>query len=450
MFLYLFFIINLFITSEQNENKDVYLVLDRSLSMIDKIDSVKEYVKQSVINDILKSGDTLTVITFYGKAENTILRQQVDESNKSSIQQKISGISASGKFTDIGNALDELKNILANEGTSDRQKYILLVTDGKQEAPSTSKYYSPDGKFNHEFMQTIKEVKEMEGWKVMVLGIGKNTITKELANELSGNYTETSENPTKEEIDNVTKNYWLDMELQGEPLIKPIPKNGKTKIIIKVLNKDMNQPKSVTIDNIKLTVGVQTQERLIDKNFIFIVEPNKTAIAEIPVQINMDLKPGVNIGEISFRFPNDIGFSPSSKKINFKVQGFIGNNIWVIPVGILLLLALIAFIVFIIYTISSTVYFKILATDVSLNKYSFRLKPGKHLFINDSKFGFDITPSRNKTAIARILAHKHGVSLYALDPKRIQNANNIPANVLNISINIMKQDGNYASLKFVK
>ena len=70
-----------------------------------------------------------------------------------------------------------------------REKYVLLLTDGIQEAPPSSKYYSKSGTFNHEFLANTKTIQQ-KGWKVMILGIGTDTAAKDLARELQGSYNE--------------------------------------------------------------------------------------------------------------------------------------------------------------------------------------------------------------------------------------------------------------------
>ncbi len=66
---------------------------------------------------------------------------------------------------------------------------MLLITDGKQEAPPGTKYYSADGKFNHELLKHTKTIQK-KGWKIEVLGIGKLNKAADIAEKLSGTYVE--------------------------------------------------------------------------------------------------------------------------------------------------------------------------------------------------------------------------------------------------------------------
>ena len=165
-------------SDEREENLDLFLVLDKSLSMEEEIGAVRDYVKESIVEKILIPGDFLVVIQFYGNAEILMAGEVGEDLNIDSILGKVSGIEANGSFTDIGNALDALREALKTYRHEENREYLLLVTDGKQEAPEDSKYYSPDGTFNHAFLENAKTIQK-EGWKIQILGIGTGTAARE-------------------------------------------------------------------------------------------------------------------------------------------------------------------------------------------------------------------------------------------------------------------------------
>ena len=189
---------------EREEPVDVIIALDKSLSMIEEIDAVKEYVRTAIIDQLLIPGDFLTVVAFFGKTQIPISAFLKTNKEKDNLSATISRIEADGRFTDIGNALDVLAAELEKQSDPDRKKYLLLITDGKQEAPPESKYYSPDGSFNHEFLANTRII-QMKGWKIHVLGIGTEHAARELAEQLSGKYSEVSSEPTSEELAAKTK-----------------------------------------------------------------------------------------------------------------------------------------------------------------------------------------------------------------------------------------------------
>jgi hypothetical protein len=154
---------------KRTENIDMFVVLDRSLSMyqhvggVKKIDAVKEYATRELIDGQLILGDFLEVIGFYGKTEVLVSQLVQTEADRAAVKRIINGLVEDGHFTDIGNALDALRTEVEKRESSGRLKHILLITDGIQEAPPTSKYYSKDGSFNHEFLENTKTSRRRAG-----------------------------------------------------------------------------------------------------------------------------------------------------------------------------------------------------------------------------------------------------------------------------------------------
>ena len=110
--------------------------------MENKIGAVKEWVNSYIIDQLLIPGDYFVVVAFYGKADVIISQIVKDDADKKTLKNQISQIRGNGRFTDIGNALDVLKAQIALREADSKEKYILLLTDGIQEAPPGSKYYS--------------------------------------------------------------------------------------------------------------------------------------------------------------------------------------------------------------------------------------------------------------------------------------------------------------------
>ena len=445
----LIFLFSFQIFGERKENIDFFLVVDKSLSMIEELDAVKSYINNSIIEKELIPGDTLTVIAFYGSADKVISFEKFELNKKSELENKINNLYPNEKWTDIGNALDTLSSILENNEDSTRRKYMLLITDGKQEAPPTSKYFSPNGKFNHKFLEKAKTI-QMEGWKIQILGIGQNTVNKDLAEEFSGSYTEVSENPTEQELTDKTKNFTGIIDLISKPTISAISKNGESKLKITLKSKYYKDPTAITISDIELTVNDQNQENILENKFPFILQPDQTTDIIIPVKINMNLDPGKYNGQLSFVFQGDASFVPAVSNVNFKVKGFVHSNIyWMIPLAILILI-LIIYLVALLFrsSISSTRFSVITDGGATLNKTHFKLKHDKNLFITDSDKGFDLVEKKPNFVIARIIAFKKGIRLIAIESRRIFNSDKLPKNILNESCQIKDKNDNFVTLKF--
>jgi Mg-chelatase subunit ChlD len=164
----------------RTEPIDVIVALDKSLSMVEEIGAVVEYVNTYIIDQLLIPGDYFLVLAFYGRTEIPVAMRITGDADKQKAKQAVAALAANGRFTDIGNALDVLGAELAKLPEQNRRKHLLLITDGIQEAPPASRYYSRDGKFTHEFLQSTKTIQK-QGWKIEILGIGTHAGAGELA-----------------------------------------------------------------------------------------------------------------------------------------------------------------------------------------------------------------------------------------------------------------------------
>ena len=166
----------------RTENIELFLLLDKSKSMVEEISDVTSYVNSYFLEDFLIPGDRFVLIEFYGKNE-VVYDRMITAGGLPGMEDRIAGIRADGRFTDIGRALDRLKQTVNETESRYERQYFILLTDGKQEAPEDSPYYSPDGSFNHAFLENTKTI-QRRGWKIMIIGIGDNTVVEDLADEL--------------------------------------------------------------------------------------------------------------------------------------------------------------------------------------------------------------------------------------------------------------------------
>ena len=142
----------------RTSNIDVVLLVDKSLSMVDAEAAVKSYIAGDIIGPILMPGDRLIIETFYGKIDRLYGGTVRSEDDKAAIVRSLNTVSPNGRFTDIGEALDRASLDLAELGQPERPKYVLLLTDERQEAPAGSKYYAPDYKLVHPALQYVRRI----------------------------------------------------------------------------------------------------------------------------------------------------------------------------------------------------------------------------------------------------------------------------------------------------
>lgn len=342
---------------ERTENIDVFIVLDKSLSMVEEIESVKEYLSNSLFNTILIPGDRLVIIAFYGKTE--LLMNQVYNvaENSALIKENIDSIQADGRFTDIGNALDTLQSSVENIAEKDRRRFLLLLTDGKQEAPPESKYYTPDGEFNHEMLKNTKTIQK-QGWKIHILGIGTQSAAEELAKELSAGYInvpdipedaedkEAEEKKLKAALEEATEDLAGTIELLSAPQVDPIPPDGSTQIILTLKSEGFSEIEKVRIENIALEYDGKVYP-LIEKSITLSIEPEETQEKQISLQFPTHLDAGDYTGKLVFTFTGSTVFFPAYKDIDFHVKGFFENNLFtLIAGGIILLVAIAVLLIF--------------------------------------------------------------------------------------------------------
>jgi hypothetical protein len=150
---------------------DVVLLVDKSLSMRPAIDPLKKYVAGDVIGPLLMPGDRLIIETFYGKTDRLFAGTIRSEEDKARVVRSLNGIVADGRFTDIGAALDRAQADLAELGEPDKPKYVLLLTDERQEAPAGTKYYAADFKLRHPALQYVKRV-DLGSFRAITVGFG--------------------------------------------------------------------------------------------------------------------------------------------------------------------------------------------------------------------------------------------------------------------------------------
>jgi hypothetical protein len=149
---------------------DVVLLLDKSLSMASCFEEAKNYAAGNVLGAILIPGDRLIVETVYGKVDRLVTATISSEEDKAKAIRAIRQVKADGKFTDLGAALDAAKKDLDELGQNDRPKYVLLITDERQEAPKGSPYQATDYKLKHPSLAYVKRL-DLGKFRAITVGL---------------------------------------------------------------------------------------------------------------------------------------------------------------------------------------------------------------------------------------------------------------------------------------
>jgi len=130
----------------------------------------KEYVAGQVLGPILVPGDRLIVELVYGKIERLLSMDVASEADKAKAIRAIRGVAADGRFTDLGRALDAAKRDLDELGRPERPKYVLMITDERQEAPSGSPYQSTDFTLSHPSLEYVKKI-DLGNFRAVTVGL---------------------------------------------------------------------------------------------------------------------------------------------------------------------------------------------------------------------------------------------------------------------------------------
>lgn len=149
---------------------DMYILIDKSLSMAEpgKYESLHAWVRDQLLDQMLIEGDSITLYQFYGKAERILSRTVNSNEDKTAVRKAINAIHPDGQYTDIGLALDTLKQDLDKRPPSDRFTILFLLTDLKHEAPWTSRYAGEQEGFTSPYLAQAR-ILQHDAWYEITL-----------------------------------------------------------------------------------------------------------------------------------------------------------------------------------------------------------------------------------------------------------------------------------------
>jgi hypothetical protein len=389
---------------KRTENIDIILAIDKSLSMGESqaIESVKSYAKSWLLDQVLIPGDYLVIIAFYGKTD-VIVSQVINSSTDIQyVKGIVSQIRGNGYYTDIGNAFDAMRtefDKLANDG---RKKFVLMMTDGKQEAPPSSKYYSPDGTFNHEFLANTKTIQQA-GWKVEIIGIGTGTEVKELAEQLSGTYSEIPGSVTPETLQAQTENLLGRVTLEGGVKVAAVNINGRSRLYFTLTSEGYDREVTITISKIMATPPSGEQVQILPSPFPIKVSASGTTGISVPVSFPSDLEPGKTTSTLSFSFLSGERFDPSEVQVSLNVKGMVGSYWWVGVITLAVLAALVIFSILLVrrLTVAKPKAFILLIDGTPLSAKPFTLAPNRESFLFEVSGKYEVIPRRNARSLLR-------------------------------------------------
>ena len=189
------FVITLVLSTETQSaatvaNDDFIIILDQSGSMREKTpgypqqgyarDPMQAYKSRgavdainNVVGNILKEGDYFTLITF-GDEPNLLLSQQIlYKHERDFIKNTIEKLPFKDNRTDILAGIKEASEVLKYLDTTNRRKILVMITDGVEDPPKNSPYFSPEAK--RQVYEELKDTIRFNKWDVVLVGIGEYT-----------------------------------------------------------------------------------------------------------------------------------------------------------------------------------------------------------------------------------------------------------------------------------
>jgi len=442
-------------------NIDMFVVLDRSLSMdrsingVKKIDAVKAWTTAELIDAQLILGDFLEVIAFYGMTEIVVSQVVATEADRAAIKRVVAGLTGNGRFTDIGNALDTLRTEVEKREGNDRLKHVLLITDGIQEAPPTSKYYSRDGSFNHEFLANTKTIQQ-KGWKIQLLGLGPGTAVLDLARELEAVFGELTDDVSAAAVGRQTENLLGTIRLvEGSASVAPVGPDGRTELTLALRSEGYSREVAVSLAGIAASSGTVTvAQALAGPPAAITVGVTSDTIVRLPLTLPAGLSAGARPWRLAFSFDPGERFTPGEVTLEIRVRGWAGNHplaFGLIIAGAVVLFAAIVLLVLLLVR-GRPVRFAISVDGQGIDGSPASLYRGAVRYLGERDGDFSLEAKRTSRAIAklsprRLADRRPSLAMEFLKPDRFWKVDEPPGNALGCSLTVKASDGTRHALK---
>ncbi|MBP7094675.1 MAG: VWA domain-containing protein [Spirochaetia bacterium] len=150
---------------------DFVILVDRSKSMDAALEDVKDFLARELVGPAMTTGDRVELLAFYGSTESVWSGRIGSEQDKAALLRSLRGLVPDGAFTDIGAALDAADAALSLLRDSEAPKFVLLLTDERQEAPPGSPYASDDYVVRHPRLEFSRRI-DLGSFRAITIGYG--------------------------------------------------------------------------------------------------------------------------------------------------------------------------------------------------------------------------------------------------------------------------------------
>ena len=430
--------------SDERPPIDIMMAVDVSNSMVEEIEAVKDYINNELLEKYVQVGDYLLIIMFYATTEVPVSLPVQSEDDLQTVKQTVTGLQANHDWTDIGNALDILKLHMDAQSDDQRDKFLIIITDGEQTAP-WSKYTTADGSINHELLENAYTEITREGWKVQFLVSGGSEMIKEMAEKISGTYTEISEKPTGEELSEKIQEPGGMIKISTQPDKIIVTQGGEAILPLTLSSSGFTKEQSITVNNVMFYSSQAGDMNILKNQYELTIQPDETRQVEIPLQFSANLAAGDYQGELVFSFGSQALFTPGRIKTQVHINTLFENYPWIIPVASLIVLVLIILIILLIRIRSKarTLNLKLIVEEEPLKpgKDTFSIKIGQVLYLNESLDIFSVVPRKSPRSIAKLTGQDGAVKFEVLREDQLPNVKKLKGNILGEKLEILTSTG---------
>jgi Mg-chelatase subunit ChlD len=294
--------------SFSREKANIILVVDHSKSMDTNFQELKTYMEREILT-LLEHGDYLFYIQFAGTAEVLYADEVTGPESVEEIREIIGRGQPDLSYTDIGCALETMFDaFLQVHGKVNEKSVLFFITDGINEPPPESDYYTKDYAKQKTFYD-LAEYRETHPWKVMVLNIGDSKDARDLSTILDGEHILISSHLDSRILSGKIGDFLGHMELIIEPDMGTFWVWGKN--IPFRLESTYSREREIMITGIEIT-GLKKME----KNSWEDIDTGLQVVQSLPMHINVSPASAAK-GEFRLDLPGEIKNGKYSGKIIF-------------------------------------------------------------------------------------------------------------------------------------
>ncbi len=151
-----------------DDPKDIVVMIDISASMDPYFEDLVHYFKDDILKEVVRFGDSFHFLSFSSRPEIEISEDMADEKSLQKIILKLYSLKPLGLYTDLVAAVRFLTDF-ATALPPQREKVILLLSDGIHDPPPRSPYYNIDRKEFIEDLRSQARIIKQKGWAVHIL-----------------------------------------------------------------------------------------------------------------------------------------------------------------------------------------------------------------------------------------------------------------------------------------